>query len=100
MRIDLAFCSSRQSAESPLYRDQLEQTSNNLLYSGQRSLNIGLNSRLDDLVKGGRPFFVLLALTLVFLVIQNLIAAGSTAALGLRLRVCCRTCSGQPGPGL
>ena len=44
---------------------------------------IGLNARLDDLVKGGRPFFVLLALTLVFLVIQNLIAAGSTAALGL-----------------
>jgi ESS family glutamate:Na+ symporter len=44
---------------------------------------IGLNARLDDLVKGGRPFFVLLALTLAFLVIQNLIAAGSAAALGL-----------------
>jgi glutamate:Na+ symporter, ESS family len=44
---------------------------------------IGLNARLDDLVKGGRPFLVLLALTLVFLVIQNLIAAGSAAALGL-----------------
>jgi len=44
---------------------------------------IGLNARLDDLIKGGRPFLVLLALTLVFLLIQNLIAAGSAAALGL-----------------
>ena len=44
---------------------------------------IGLNARLGDLVKGGRPFLVLLALTLVFLVIQNLIAAGSAAVLGL-----------------
>jgi len=44
---------------------------------------IGLNARLGDLIKGGRPFLVLLALTLVFLVIQNLIAAGSAAALRL-----------------
>lgn len=44
---------------------------------------IGLNARLDDLVSGGRPFVVLLALTLVYLLIQNLIAAGSVAALGL-----------------
>ncbi len=44
---------------------------------------IGLNARLDDLIKGGRPFLFLLALTLAFLVIQNLIAAGSAAALGL-----------------
>jgi ESS family glutamate:Na+ symporter len=44
---------------------------------------IGLNARLGDLLTGGRPFFVLLALTLVFLVIQNLIAAGSAAVLGL-----------------
>jgi hypothetical protein len=44
---------------------------------------IGLNARLEDLIKGVRPFLVLLALTLVFLVIQNLIAAGSSAALGL-----------------
>ena len=44
---------------------------------------IGLNARLGDLINGGRPFLVLLALTLVFLVIQNLIAAGSAAALGL-----------------
>jgi glutamate:Na+ symporter, ESS family len=44
---------------------------------------IGLNARLGDLIKGGRPFLVLLGLTLVFLVIQNLVAAGSAAALGL-----------------
>jgi ESS family glutamate:Na+ symporter len=44
---------------------------------------IGLNARLSDLLTGGRPFFVLLALTVVFLVIQNLIAASSVAALGL-----------------
>src|SRR5215469_622982 len=44
---------------------------------------IGLNARLSDLLTGGRPFFILLALTIAFLVIQNLIAAGSVAALGL-----------------
>ncbi len=44
---------------------------------------IGLNAKLDDLVSGGRPFVLLLALTLAYLVIQNLIVAGSVAALGL-----------------
>jgi ESS family glutamate:Na+ symporter len=44
---------------------------------------IGLNAKLDDLISGGRPFLVLLGLTLAYLVIQNLIAAGSVAALGL-----------------
>lgn len=44
---------------------------------------IGLNARLDDLVSGGRPLLVLLALTLIYLVIQNAIAVGSVAALGL-----------------
>jgi ESS family glutamate:Na+ symporter len=44
---------------------------------------IGLNARLSDLFTGGRPFIVLLALTVVFLVIQNLIAAGSVALLSL-----------------
>ena len=37
---------------------------------------IGLNAKLDDLISGGRPFLILLALTLIYLVIQNLIAAG------------------------
>src|SRR6202046_4531095 len=44
---------------------------------------IGLNARLDDLASGGRPLLLLLGLTLVYLVIQNLIAAGRVAALGL-----------------
>jgi glutamate:Na+ symporter, ESS family len=44
---------------------------------------IGLNARLGDLISGGRPLLILLALTLVYLVLQNLIAAGSVAALGL-----------------
>jgi ESS family glutamate:Na+ symporter len=44
---------------------------------------IGLNARLGDLISGGRPLLVLLGLTLVYLVIQNLIAAGAVAALGL-----------------
>jgi ESS family glutamate:Na+ symporter len=44
---------------------------------------IGLNARLSDLFTGGRPFLVLLALTVAYLLIQNLIAAGSVAVLGL-----------------
>ena len=44
---------------------------------------IGLNAKFSDLVSGGRPLAVLLALTFVYLVIQNLIAAGSVFALGL-----------------
>src|ERR1700722_9877026 len=44
---------------------------------------IGLNARLGDLISGGRPLLILLGLTLVYLVIQNLIAAGSVVALGL-----------------
>ena len=44
---------------------------------------IGLNAKLDDLISGGRPFLTLLALTVGYLVIQNIIAAGSVATLGL-----------------
>jgi len=44
---------------------------------------IGLNAKLGDLISGGRPLLVLLGLTLAYLVIQNLIAAGSAAALHL-----------------
>lgn len=44
---------------------------------------IGLNAKLSDLISGGRPLLVLLGLTLAYLVIQNLIAAGSAAALHL-----------------
>jgi len=44
---------------------------------------IGLNARLADLRAGGKPFVILLVLTLAFLVIQNLIAMASASALGL-----------------
>ncbi len=44
---------------------------------------IGLNAKLGDLISGGRPLLILLALTVAYLVIQNLIAAGGVAALGL-----------------
>jgi glutamate:Na+ symporter, ESS family len=44
---------------------------------------IGLNAKLGDLISGGRPLLVLLGLTLVYLVIQNVIAAGGAAALRL-----------------
>ncbi|MCX5478519.1 sodium/glutamate symporter [Kaistia geumhonensis] len=44
---------------------------------------IGLNAKLADLVAGGRPLVVLLALTLVYLVIQNIIAVGGAGLLGL-----------------
>jgi glutamate:Na+ symporter, ESS family len=44
---------------------------------------IGLNAKLADLLSGGRPLAILLAITVGFLVIQNLIAIGSVAAFGL-----------------
>ncbi len=44
---------------------------------------IGLNARLSDLATGGKPLVILIALTVCYLVLQNLIALGSVAALGL-----------------
>ncbi|MDL2408300.1 sodium/glutamate symporter [Rhizobium calliandrae] len=44
---------------------------------------VGLNARLSDLVAGGKPFLILLGVTLVFLVIQNAIAIGMSDMLGL-----------------
>jgi len=44
---------------------------------------IGLNAKVDDLISGGRPLLVLLILTVVYLVLQNLIAASGVALLGL-----------------
>src|SRR5260221_2184514 len=40
---------------------------------------IGLNARLGDLIKGGRPVLVLLSLTLIFFGSHKLIVAGSSA---------------------
>ena len=44
---------------------------------------IGLNAKLADLISGGRPLLILLGLMVAFLVIQNLVSAGSAALLGL-----------------
>lgn len=44
---------------------------------------IGLNARLSDLATGGRPLFILLALTVAYLGIQNLVALAGSAALDL-----------------
>ncbi len=44
---------------------------------------VGLNARLQDLKAGGRPLLVLLGLTVAFLILQNLIAAGAAALFGL-----------------
>ena len=42
---------------------------------------IGLNAKLSDLIKGGRPLAMMLVLTLGFIVVQNIV--GIAAALGL-----------------
>lgn len=44
---------------------------------------IGLNARLSDLLTGGRPLVTLLAITLLYLLIQNMIAGAAATALGL-----------------
>ncbi|MEP9352500.1 sodium/glutamate symporter [Xanthobacter sp. KR7-65] len=44
---------------------------------------IGLNARLSDLATGGRPLAILLLLTVCYLVLQNVVAVGGAAALGL-----------------
>ncbi|MEM9553348.1 MAG: sodium/glutamate symporter [Acidobacteriota bacterium] len=44
---------------------------------------IGLNARLSDLVKGGRPLLVLLGLTLAFIVVQDAVGLAAVAVLGL-----------------
>ena len=44
---------------------------------------IGLNARFSDLVAGGRPLAILLALTLAFMVLQNVVALIGTGLFGL-----------------
>ncbi len=44
---------------------------------------IGLNAKLSDLVSGGKPLAILLVLAAAYLLIQNAIAAGGVALLGL-----------------
>jgi len=44
---------------------------------------IGLNAKLSDLTAGGKPLAILLALTVAYLLIQNVVAVGGAYALGL-----------------
>lgn len=44
---------------------------------------IGLNARFSDLIKGGRPLLILLVLTLLFIVIQNVIGIFSATILNI-----------------
>ncbi len=43
---------------------------------------IGLNARLADLIEGGKPLLLLLILTLLTIIAQNLIGAGGAALFG------------------
>ena len=44
---------------------------------------IGLNSRFNDLVKGGKPLLILLGLTIAFMVIQNVVGLLGTSMFGM-----------------
>ncbi|MEO3413295.1 sodium/glutamate symporter [Roseovarius sp. CAU 1744] len=44
---------------------------------------IGLNARFSELLRGGRPLAILLALTLAFMVLQNLVGLFGVTAFGL-----------------
>ena len=48
---------------------------------------IGLNARFSALVKGGKPLFILLLLTLSFIVVQNLVGMCTAKFLGLPLSI-------------
>lgn len=44
---------------------------------------IGLNARISDLIRGGKPLAILLVLTLSYIVIQNLVGVSGATLLGL-----------------
>ncbi|MEM6889862.1 MAG: sodium/glutamate symporter [Pseudomonadota bacterium] len=44
---------------------------------------IGLNARVSDLVRGGRPLAILLALTIAFMALQNLVALAGVSLFDL-----------------
>lgn len=44
---------------------------------------IGLNARVSDLVRGGRPLAILLALTIIFMVLQNVVALAGVSLFGM-----------------
>lgn len=43
---------------------------------------IGLNARLSDLMKGGRPLIILLVLTLGYIVVQNIVGVATALLIG------------------
>ncbi|MCH9646590.1 MAG: sodium/glutamate symporter [Deltaproteobacteria bacterium] len=43
---------------------------------------IGLNARFSDLIEGGRPLAILLVLTLLFIVLQNVVGIAGAALVG------------------
>ena len=43
---------------------------------------IGINARISDLVAGGKPLIILLLLTLVYIVIQDVVGVASAVAIG------------------
>lgn len=45
---------------------------------------IGINARFADLREGGRPLLILLVLTVIFVVLQNLVGIAGATMLGLR----------------
>ncbi len=44
---------------------------------------IGVNARLSDLIAGGRPLLILLVLTLLFIIVQNIVGVSGARLLGL-----------------
>lgn len=44
---------------------------------------IGLNARVSDLVRGGKPLLILLALTILFMVLQNAVALAGVSLFGM-----------------
>ena len=48
---------------------------------------IGLNARFSDLIAGGRPLIILLILTLLFIVVQNIVGVTSAKMLGLPTQI-------------
>ncbi|MGI9304557.1 MAG: sodium/glutamate symporter [Gammaproteobacteria bacterium] len=48
---------------------------------------IGLNARIADLITGGRPLFILLFLTLIFIVVQDVVGISAATLLGLPAEV-------------
>lgn len=43
---------------------------------------IGINSRISDLIAGGRPLLILLGLTLIYIVVQDVVGIGAASLFG------------------